>query len=63
MQHLGLAVYVAFAKIERTVGLCGEEILLLDDSEKNAEAALSMGWQAVHWTEHCVPAMVRRLCT
>jgi putative hydrolase of the HAD superfamily len=52
-----------FAKVQAAVGLCGEEILLVDDSRQNVEAALKAGWQALHWTKHSSPDVVRRLCT
>jgi len=52
-----------FAKIQAAVGLCGEEILLIDDSRQNIEAALKAGWQALHWTRHGSPTVVRSLCT
>lgn len=52
-----------FAKVQAAVGLCGEEILLVDDSRQNVEAALESGWQALHWTKHSSPQIVRRLCT
>jgi putative hydrolase of the HAD superfamily len=52
-----------FAKVQAAVGLCGEEMLLIDDSSQNIEAALEAGWQALHWTEHSSPTIVRSLCT
>jgi putative hydrolase of the HAD superfamily len=52
-----------FAKVQVAVGLCGEEMLLIDDSRPNIEAALNAGWQAVHWTKHSSPNLVRSLCT
>jgi putative hydrolase of the HAD superfamily len=52
-----------FAKIQAAVGLCGEEMLLIDDSRQNIEAALKAGWQAFHWTKHSSPDIVRSLCT
>lgn len=51
-----------FANVQAAVGLCGEELLLIDDSRQNVEAALRAGWQALHWTEHSSPDIVRRLC-
>jgi putative hydrolase of the HAD superfamily len=52
-----------FAKVQAAVGLCGEELLLIDDSRQNIEAALKAGWQALHWTKHSSPDIVRSLCT
>jgi putative hydrolase of the HAD superfamily len=52
-----------FAKVQAAVGLCGEDILLIDDSRQNIEAALKLGWQALHWTKHSSPNVVRGLCT
>jgi len=52
-----------FAKVQAAVGLCGEEILLIDDSRQNVEAAVKVGWQALHWTKHSSPNMVRSACT
>ena len=51
-----------FAKVQAAVGLCGEEMLLIDDSRPKIEAALKAGWQALHWTEHSSPSIVRGLC-
>jgi HAD superfamily hydrolase (TIGR01509 family) len=48
-----------FAKVQAAVGLCGEEILLIDDSRQNIEAALMAGWHAPHWTKHSSPKIVR----
>jgi putative hydrolase of the HAD superfamily len=51
-----------FAKIQAAVGLCGEEMLLMDDSRQNIEAAQKAGWRALHWTKHSSPNIVRSLC-
>lgn len=48
-----------FARVQAQVGLCGDEILLIDDSRENIEAALNAGWHALHWTEECSPTIVR----
>jgi hypothetical protein len=37
------------AKVQAAVGLCGEEMLLIDDSRQNIKAALEAGWQMFHW--------------
>jgi putative hydrolase of the HAD superfamily len=52
-----------FAKVQAAVGLAGEEMLLIDDSRQNVEAALEAGWQALHWTKHSSPGVVRSLST
>lgn len=52
-----------FAKVQAAVGLCGEEMLLIDDSRQNIDAALKAGWQALHWTKHSSPDIVRSFCT
>jgi putative hydrolase of the HAD superfamily len=51
-----------FARVQAAVGLRGGEILLIDDSRQNMEAALKAGWQALHWTKHSSPDIVRSLC-
>ena len=52
-----------FAKVQAAIGLCGEEMLLIDDTRQNIEAALKAGWRAFHWTKDCSPDVVRSLCT
>ena len=52
-----------FAKVQAAIGLRREELLLIDDSSRNTEAALRAGWQALHWTNHTSPDTVRNLCT
>lgn len=52
-----------FAKVQAAIGIGGEEILFVDDSRQNVEAALEAGWKAFHWTKHSSPDIVRRLCT
>jgi putative hydrolase of the HAD superfamily len=52
-----------FAKVQAAVGLGGEEMLLIDDSRQNIEAARKAGWQALHWTKLSSPNIVRSLCT
>jgi putative hydrolase of the HAD superfamily len=51
-----------FARVQAAVGLRGEEVLLIDDSRQNIEAALKAGWQALHWTKESSPTRVRLLC-
>ncbi len=43
-----------FAKVQAAVGLRGEELLLIDDSRQNVEAAQKAGWQALHWAKQGV---------
>ena len=52
-----------FAKVQAAVGLRGAELLLIDDSRENIEAAREAGWQAFHWTKQSSPNIVRGLCT
>ncbi|HEY0152964.1 MAG TPA: HAD-IA family hydrolase [Longimicrobium sp.] len=52
-----------FAKVQAAVGLNGDELLLIDDDRRNVEAALQAGWQALHWTGHSSPGIVRNLCS
>ncbi|HEX8209074.1 MAG TPA: HAD-IA family hydrolase [Longimicrobium sp.] len=52
-----------FAKVEAAVGVHGDELLLIDDDRRNVEAALKVGWQALHWTRHSSPSIVRSLCS
>jgi putative hydrolase of the HAD superfamily len=52
-----------FAKVQAAVGLRGEEMLLIDDSRHNVDAARKAGWQALHWTKDSSPNIVRSLCT
>jgi putative hydrolase of the HAD superfamily len=51
-----------FDKVREEVALRGEEILLVDDSRSNTEAALRAGWQAFHWTKQSSPTILRSLC-
>jgi putative hydrolase of the HAD superfamily len=41
------AFYVA---VEARTGFGGAELLLIDDTASNVEAALAAGWRAAHWT-------------
>ena len=51
-----------FAKVQATVALSGQEILLIDDSAQNIEAARLVGWQAFLWTSRTSADILRRLC-
>lgn len=47
-----------FARVQAAVGLSGEEMLLIDDTRENIEAALNAGWLGLHWTKHSSPDLV-----
>jgi putative hydrolase of the HAD superfamily len=51
-----------FARVEAAVGVRGEEMLLIDDSRSNIDAALKAGWRAMHWTEHSSADVVLGFC-
>ena len=51
-----------FDKVREEVELRGEEILLIDDSRPNVDAALRAVWQAFHWTKDSAPTILRSLC-
>ena len=51
-----------FVQVQAAVGLDGKELLLIDDSQQNVEAALKAGWRALHWTKHSSPNTLRELC-
>ena len=40
----------AFAAVEAALGLARGQILLIDDTATNVEAALARGWDAIHFT-------------
>ena len=40
-----------FAQIEAWSGLAPGDILLIDDAEKNIQAAAARGWQVFHFTD------------
>ncbi len=52
-----------FSKVQAVVALPAEELLLIDDSFQNIEAALKVGWRALHWTKHSSPHILRSLCS
>jgi putative hydrolase of the HAD superfamily len=52
-----------FAAVQAAVGLRAEDLLLIDDSLQNVEAARTAGWQAHHWTRDSSPDLLRSLCT
>jgi putative hydrolase of the HAD superfamily len=47
-----------FAKVQSAIGLSAREILLVDDSAQNVEAAVSAGWQALQWTRESAPESI-----
>ncbi|HUS22041.1 MAG TPA: HAD-IA family hydrolase [Aeromicrobium sp.] len=51
-----------FTRVQESVGLSGDEMLLIDDSRQNVDAALEAGWQALHWTTDSSPDIVRSWC-
>jgi putative hydrolase of the HAD superfamily len=51
-----------FIRVQAAVGLSGDEILLIDDSLKNVEAAATVGWQTIHWRTDTSPEVVRGFC-
>lgn len=51
-----------FTKVEAAVELSPDELLLIDDSLQNIQAALDAGWHAFHWTPRSTPGIVRNLC-
>lgn len=50
-----------FAKVQEAVGMRGEEILLIDNSLQNVEAAMKAGWQGLHWTKDSSLGVLRSL--
>lgn len=52
-----------FARVQAAVGLRGEELLLVDDSRENVEAAVTAGWRALHWTWPGRSGLVLGACT
>lgn len=44
-----------FTKVQASIALRAEEILLIDDSPQNIAAALKAGWHALHWTKQTSP--------
>lgn len=47
--------------MQAAVALRGDEILLIDDSLQNIEAAFRARWQALHWTKDSAPKILRSL--
>ena len=52
-----------FAKVQSAIELKAADILLVDDSSQNTEAALKAGWQALHWTAQRSPEILRTFVT
>lgn len=42
---------VFFVSIQTTLNLAPENLLLIDDTRENLEAAQRLGWQNLHWTK------------
>ena len=51
-----------FAKVQAAAALRGDEMLLIDDSLQNIEAAFRARWKAFHWTKDSAPKILRSLC-
>lgn len=51
-----------FTQVETALGMHGDELLLIDDSGPNIDAARQAGWRAFRWTQGTAPAIVRDLC-
>jgi putative hydrolase of the HAD superfamily len=52
-----------FARVQAAVGLRADQMLLIDDSRANIDAALKEGWHALHWTKQSQPDIIRRSMT
>lgn len=52
-----------FAKVQAALGYSAAELLLVDDSPANIDAALAAGWQALHWTKDRTPEVLRSFWT
>ena len=52
-----------FARIQAAVAVAGDELLLVDDSRANVDAAVEAGWGAHLWTAGDGPAILRTLCS
>jgi putative hydrolase of the HAD superfamily len=50
-----------FTRVQAATGLGAKEILLIDDTHQNIEAAQTAGWQALHWTRQSLPGVMRGL--
>jgi putative hydrolase of the HAD superfamily len=50
-----------FRAIEGEMGLCGDQILLVDDYRQNVKAAAGCGWQVHHFVEDGHDALAERL--
>lgn len=52
----------AFAAVEAALGLTAQQILFIDDTLANVEAARACGWDAIHFTanEHLMAELARR---
>lgn len=51
-----------FNRVQASVGVRGNELFLIDDSDQNISAALKAGWRALLWTNGSSPSTLQRLC-
>lgn len=51
-----------FSAVRESVGLRADEILLVDDSRANIEAAEAMGWRTLHWPGPTSLPLLRDAC-
>ncbi|MDB4916035.1 MAG: hypothetical protein JWM95_3679 [Gemmatimonadetes bacterium] len=52
-----------FTKVGAIVGLVGQEILLVDDSDANVSAARAVGWHALRWTAETSTRILEHLAS
>ncbi len=50
-----------FAAVQEDVGVDADNLLLVDDTLENVEAARAAGWHALHWTAGMTPESLRSL--
>lgn len=48
-----------FASVCSHAGFDARELLLVDDSRQNIDAAVAAGWNALHWNSGCSPELIR----
>ena len=51
-----------FNRVQAAVGFQAGEMLLIDDSRQNVDAALKAGWQGRYWTKDTAASRVRSWC-
>ncbi len=47
-----------FQAVASRVVMQPDELLLLDDSKENVQAAMTAGWRAAHWTPNCALSVI-----